>query len=103
MFSRYAIRRMTDDFENPDEWVPVRVIAQIPFKDTGKDEGKIIHRVFRRPLADTENSLRIVHYDTSIDADASAAFDQVPRPIFPGLMTMRRMKTPEMTVNISKK
>jgi hypothetical protein len=68
----------TSDFENPDEWVPVKTIKHIDMNQKGVGISQ------KRFVAESINADRKVnprrfdHYDTNIDADAQAAFDGDP-------------------------
>jgi hypothetical protein len=64
-----------DDLENPEEWVPVKVITRILMdqKSVGKAEKRFVYKTLEN--ARKSENRRMVHYDTNIDDDAQAAFD----------------------------
>ena len=57
------------DLEDPEEWVPVRVISQVKFADADKTKQ---YTFAGSPFPDAR---RIVHYDTSIDDKARSWVD----------------------------
>lgn len=65
------------NFENPDEWVPIRVSRILRFKDSSKIKQKHFKEAGQQGKQSGIRKVvprRIIHYDTNIDATADAVF-----------------------------
>jgi len=69
-----------EDLDDPEEWVPVRIIKRVQLQG-GDDQGSQTNQKFLTDSLTSERKVetrRVLHYDTSIDGKAEAAFDADP-------------------------
>jgi hypothetical protein len=72
-----------EDYENPEEWIPVRCMSRIRMVESEEQAHMSVKKFLTKLLTSNRENRKVVyrricHYDTSIDEDAQKAFDEDP-------------------------
>jgi hypothetical protein len=70
----------SDDIDDPDEWIPVRIVTSMKLVHSANNYQGRVERLLNNELNESRivEKRRVLHYDTSIDDEAQAAFDADP-------------------------